>query len=188
MSIEEQKKIASEILDKLFIIDPYAIVAGGAPRDWYFGKEANDIDVFLYINNKYTTDIRDKLIERLGFSLQKVGDTAELKALGYHTNPNILSVYNVLGYGTPVQLILMNAPTWDCVIDQFPLSICKAWYKSEKKGVVIHKDFQDSVKYGVLFKTNELYANADKYLMKIRSRFPGYKYYSSRVSFLEGLV
>ena len=188
MSIEDQKKIADKVLDKLFIVDPYAIVAGGAARDWYFGKEAKDIDVFFYINNKYTIDTRDNLIECLGFELQKVGDTAELEALGYRTNPNINSVYNMLGFETPVQLILMNMPTRNCVIDRFPLSLCKAWYKNSTKGVVLHKDFRDSVKHKALFKTNDLYANGDKYLLKIRDRFPEYKYYSSRVSFLESLV
>lgn len=34
MSVNKQKKLADKILDKLFLIDPYSIVAGGAPRDW----------------------------------------------------------------------------------------------------------------------------------------------------------
>lgn len=46
--IEHQKFVADTILYKLFPIDPYCICAGGAPRDWYLGKVASDLDIFIY--------------------------------------------------------------------------------------------------------------------------------------------
>ena len=45
MSIVKQQLTANDILSKLEIIDPYVILAGGAPRDWYFGDECRDLMV-----------------------------------------------------------------------------------------------------------------------------------------------
>ena len=183
MSIEEQKKIADEVLDRLYVLDPYAIVAGGAPRDWYFEKEANDIDVFFYLPKRYTCDVRDKLMDKLGFDMERIGPEEDGFSEGYKINPHIYAVYNVKGYSTPVQLIQMNSPTWDSVIPQFPLSICKAFYKNGK--IRQDKDFQISVKHKVIYKTNDLYANGNAYLEKILKRFPDYIKFDDKVSTLE---
>jgi len=46
--IENQKKVAVDILYMLAKNNhPEAVVAGGAPRNWEFGKPANDIDIYL---------------------------------------------------------------------------------------------------------------------------------------------
>lgn len=46
--IDYQKSVADIVLSKLELLDRYCIIAGGAPRDWYLGMEATDIDVYLY--------------------------------------------------------------------------------------------------------------------------------------------
>lgn len=46
--IEFQKDLANKILNDLKIIDPRAYLAGGAPRDWNFGEEANDLDFYYF--------------------------------------------------------------------------------------------------------------------------------------------
>lgn len=48
MNIVQQKRIAKEVLDKVKVLDYWAIIAGGAARDWYFNNLANDIDIFYY--------------------------------------------------------------------------------------------------------------------------------------------
>ena len=181
ISIEDQKKIADEILDKLYVLDPYAIVAGGAPRDWYFNKEANDIDVFFYLSKNYTCEVIDKLLSRLGLDMERLGPEEFPK--GYQLNPNIYQVFNVKGYSTPVQLILLNSPTWEAAVPQFPLSICKAWYKNGKSGY--DRDFLISVSHGVIYTTNELYANGNAYLEKIYKRFPNFERFNNKMSALE---
>ena len=46
--IDAQKDIATNVLDSLRqTVDPTALVAGGAVRNWYFKRPANDIDVFV---------------------------------------------------------------------------------------------------------------------------------------------
>lgn len=38
MTIEQQKATAQSVYEKLKVIDPHCVLAGGAPRDWYFGN------------------------------------------------------------------------------------------------------------------------------------------------------
>lgn len=47
MNVQEQKEISAEVLMVLKCIDCDAIIAGGAPRNWYFGELARDIDCYL---------------------------------------------------------------------------------------------------------------------------------------------
>ena len=60
-TIEQQKLVADKVLNQLYLICPEAIVAGGAPRDWYLGKPANDIDVYF----SSTTTTASKLNKQL---------------------------------------------------------------------------------------------------------------------------
>ena len=65
--IEHQKNVAREVLVKVKnLIDSGAIIAGGAPRNWVMGKEANDIDLYLrsYCNTSYR--VKRQLEKALG--------------------------------------------------------------------------------------------------------------------------
>lgn len=53
MNFAEQQVIVDKVLRRIYkYIDSDAIVAGGAPRNWLFNKEANDIDLYLRSNVK----------------------------------------------------------------------------------------------------------------------------------------
>ena len=168
MSIEEQKKVADEVLDLIYDLDPFAIVAGGAPRDWYFEKEATDIDVFFYVSDRYNSSTKEKLMQRLGLNITRLGGESLPK--GYQLNPNIYSVYECLDYEIPVQFIMMMDEVWRSAVPNFPMSICKAWYKDHRIGY--DTDFKISVKHNVVYKTNDLYADGQSYIQKIRGKFP----------------
>ena len=45
--IERQKDLSKELLLEISEYFDYALVAGGAPRNWTFGKTANDIDIYV---------------------------------------------------------------------------------------------------------------------------------------------
>jgi hypothetical protein len=48
MDIKEQQKIAKEMLKKIVNkFDPYAVIAGGAPRNWKMDKKAKDVDIYF---------------------------------------------------------------------------------------------------------------------------------------------
>lgn len=70
--IKQQQAISLEVLHKLEITDPNCILAGGAPREWWFEKEANDLDFYVFWGEN-TTCNEDKLrLSRLGFSNVKM--------------------------------------------------------------------------------------------------------------------
>jgi hypothetical protein len=171
--IEQQKELADMLINKLRAFDPYALLAGGAPRDWYFGNEASDLDIYVYQQGYYSTlgSIECRL-NSLGFTYSFL----EFKEYqeSYEKNENIRCVINIEGFDTPVQLVILRTTTWN-VVDTFPLSICKIWYTPER-GIVPTTDFKLSVKTKGIFKTNTLYSDGDKYVDKIRNKFKDYRY------------
>lgn len=180
--IETQKQIAREVLHKLEAIDPYCILAGGAPRDWKLGREASDLDFFLYVPHRPNWAVK-KQLECLGLVVAQVkaGDNLPIN---YKLNPFLTCVYDIrYGVDVPIQVMVMNEPTFKSVVPTFALSICQAWWKGGD--VQVTKDFLLSEKHRVIYKTNELYNNEHHYLEKILAKFPDYRYYQSKLEFLE---
>jgi hypothetical protein len=183
--IDSQRVVADEILHMMYLIDPYCIVAGGAPRDWYFGKEATDIDLFFHCPQASTQATMEEMLKRAGFKVTTVKDGENIPDW-YKKNPCLQTVYETGIDGVKVQLLRMNKPTWNSVIDKFPLSICKAWYKNGK--IVLEKDFVRSVKFEAIYKTNMIYNNEHQYIQKVLAKFPQYKYYQSLESLATELL
>lgn len=168
MSIEKQMKVADEVINKLRAVDPFCIVAGGAPRDWYFGNIANDIDVYIWQQHD-TKHSKIKQLKYAGFDCSPVGyeDNREM----YEKNAMIEAVFNTSGYEFPVQIISLSCKTFK-VVDTFPFSICQAWYTPER-GIQLERNFKLTEKTGYIFRTNPVYADGDKYIKKIEERFKG---------------
>lgn len=180
-----QKQVADTALDMMYLIDPYCIVAGGAPRDWYFGKEAADIDLFFHCPQASTQATMEEMLLRAGFKVTstKTGDDIPD---WYKKNPYLKTVYETEAFGVKVQLLRMSKQTWDSVIDKFPLSICKAWYKNGKAHY--EKDFLRSVEFEAIYKTNTIYNNEHQYIQKVLAKFPQYKYYENLESLAKELL
>jgi len=174
-TIAHQKWIADNVLQKLFPIDPYSIVAGGAPRDWYFDNPASDIDVFFYTGQKTLPIIHDMLFSvGLGYKELKLGGGIPE---WYKHNPSLQGVYCLEMEGVKVQLMRMQEPTFKSVVPQFPLSICHAWYKRGE--IHTERPFLHSVKHKAIYKTNTIYNDEHAYISKILRKFPDYTYYSN---------
>lgn len=176
-----QQKIADMVLERIEGFDPSCILAGGAPRDWYFNKEASDLDVFFHFRDGSTLrQIRfllKKAFPDLHFELRAGMNFNEDDDSEYKKNPHLRRVLQTEIGGIKVQLMEMRKPTWECVVEEFPLSICKIWYKNGKIRTTL--EFENCVKHNIIVKTNEIYADGDKYLKKIVGKFPHMKYYPS---------
>lgn len=166
LTIDEQKKIADEVINKLRAVDPYCILAGGAPRDWHFGNTANDLDFYIWQQHS-TQRAKIAQLKYAGFVVSPVGysDNREM----YEKNKVIEGVFDVKGFDMDIQIISLNTPTYS-VVDTFPFSICQAWYTPERD-IQLERNFKITEKTGYIFKTNPLYADADKYIQKITTRF-----------------
>jgi hypothetical protein len=173
--IAEQKVVADKVLDKLFPIDPFAICAGGAPRDWHFSKPATDLDIFFYTSVEQLTIVAE-MLRHVGFDIN-VEQSADNLPEWYKLNPSLLCVYPAVVDGVNVQLMLMNDKTHKSVVPHFPFSICKAWYK--RGHITLEKDFIAAAQNKVVVKCNTVYNDEHKYVQKIKAKFPDWKFCDS---------
>jgi tRNA nucleotidyltransferase/poly(A) polymerase len=86
ITIDLQKIVADDVLEKLFSIDPHAIVAGGAPRDWFMGNLASDIDVFFCTRHGISISTVKRQLEHVGFVIESTKTGKNLPA-HYKKNP-----------------------------------------------------------------------------------------------------
>lgn len=171
--IEQQKQVANKILKKLKMIDPCAILAGGAPRDWYFGNEANDLDFYFVSSAVSTGAVIAQLNEAFDVKVRQLCEagTGEHSQM-YKTMAFLRAIYETEVDGVKVQFIQLKSPgdTFK-VVDSMSCSICKAWY-TESRGVVLEQDFKLTVSSGVMF-LSDGYKWDDRHPSKMKDRFYG---------------
>lgn len=178
MSIEKQKEIADKVLAGLELLDPFTILAGGAPRDWYFDTEASDLDFYMYKRiGQNQQAIKDRICKCLGYQ----GLTAEcidervVKDHGAYERMKYLAKIldiKLEGVDTKIQVMLMSEPdsTFE-VVDSFSTSICKVWYKS---GVIkTTQQFKKTIATNMMW-LNEDYHWSDPHPSKMVSKFPDF--------------
>ena len=182
--IKMQQALADTVLQRLLTLDPFAIVAGGAPRDWYLGREATDLDVYFHPNPNWDVmTVRNQLIAR-GFeftdavdSLQQFNENEEERRSQYLANQYLKAVYNPINTAMKVQLMWMSEPTFESVLPQFTLNLSRAYYKNDK--ISTDTIFDLGIKEKAIIRTNSVYINNDRYIDKIKAKFPDYTYYES---------
>lgn len=172
MNIYEQKAIADELLERLEIICPHVILAGGAPRDWYFGKEANDLDIY-YSLNPQNSEAADN------FQLSKVlpEEMTQTKMGFEHTNMdpmyNHMEALRRISYyeykGMNIQLIRLHKKR-DVyqALSNMSCSICRVWYKNGE--IHLTQDFKKTINSGVMW-LKEGYNWRDYHPSKMFERF-----------------
>ncbi len=169
MSIEKQKEIAEVILNVLEVIDPLCILAGGAPRDWFFNKEANDLDFYIHIRND-TMDMTALRFKNLGLELKPLNwDGAGLQ---YKCMEHLHRIYEGAYCGQKYQVMVMKEKTTTCVIDHFGTSVCKAWWKGGE--VQTCAEFLVSHYTKTIFKKDDYTAKV-LHVEKMMQRYPKYK-------------
>lgn len=183
MDFKEQMKIADKALDMLYPISPSAIVAGGAPLDWYFEKEARDVDIFISVNPSWKPAELRKALTKVGFSSVEIVGPENTDGLSYMLNPNISTVHNCKLDDLDIQIINLNISTYD-IVDKFAFNVNKAWYK---KSVVLEPSCKYGIENKVLIKQGETYADSDAYRTKIRKKFEDFKYFDSNDTFVNSL-
>lgn len=158
---------AKRMLSNLWILCPSAVVAGGAPRDWYFGKPAKDIDCYI-------ADVELKQVLNL-FKLAgiKIKEIKKGENRGvYARNNNLELVVDFRYMFLDFQLMLMQGTTVDGTIDSFPISVCKIEYNGTH--VVPSYEFKVAEAAKVLL-IDKRYKLDDPYIVKIIKKFPDYE-------------
>lgn len=178
LSIQEQKDIGKDLLDKLDILDPCVVIAGGAARDWYLGNKANDLDIYLSYHPNLTLGSNKRSIAKaLGVSEESIEilgvqfDENVDKETEYVVNPNVRCVYEFEYRGMRVQIINMH--TEFVRVEDFCFSICQAWTTNcvDIRGT---EAFFYSVKHKIAYKTGKFYSHKGRYIEKMMGKFPEY--------------
>lgn len=167
MTIEQQKQLADKVYEALTLIDPSCVLAGGAPRDWYLGTEANDLD-FYFCSTGSTVGRVKKQLSRVG--IQAEASICPVQSELYQSMEGLKRIWNTEVDGMKVQLIEMCEPKHRFkVIDNMDVSICKAWYSQVGK-IHLHRDFKLTLASGIMF-LRENYRWDDKHGQKMKERF-----------------
>ena len=167
--IEKQKQIADEVLTKLHSVFPSAVVMGGAPRDWYRQEPATDIDFYFQTN---WNEPLESTLKLLGFDVKLIE-----KSGNYAGNVGILSVWEC-EYNQEILQFIQTCITEDELLKTFPFGICKISY-TKIDGIKPSKNFLNCLDQKLLVKSSDLYADAHKYIQKIKQKFPDWCYYES---------
>ncbi|QGH73855.1 hypothetical protein [Vibrio phage vB_VhaM_VH-8] len=168
-TIESQKEIAKEVLTKLQACDPHCILAGGAPRNWFFNKEANDLDFYIYLKPE-TTEANELRLKSIGLDVKRM-EFEELKDSSYKFMQHLFRVYEGSYRGENVQVMVMREPTFTSVVDDFGVSICEFWWNGGE--VQATKQALTSILTKKLFYKND-YSAKETHVEKMVYYFPDY--------------
>lgn len=171
-TIEQQQTIADSILDKLYVIDPNCILAGGAPRDWYFGQEATDLDFYVHLADPCGIRHLYTKLYGLGLVPKEILNTIPLADYEYSNSSQIKWVISFVYEGQKIQIMLMYKSTYESVLSHFSLSICHIWYKN--KTIRRERLFDRTVEQKTIRQLQPAYG--DGYVDKIKTKFPDYAF------------
>lgn len=185
MNIEEQKNVASSVYSKLRLADPDCLLAGGAPRDWYFNEVCNDLD-FYFCSTACTMGSTKKQLESIGFTnVRHIADpyTSEL----YKSMDGLVRIWECDFEGMRVQFIQLATPQhrWK-VVNNMDISICKAYCPANME-IKLHQDFKLTVASKIMF-LKDGYDWDQKHAVKIQERFKNMFYVGTKKQALDYLV
>jgi hypothetical protein len=183
---DEPYKFAQRVLEKLFVIDPNAVLAGGACRDMLEGNTINDYDFYLY-TPAWTIASVVKQFSLLGIEVIKIQrEKLALSGPEYaEQNKYLKWVFNAEVENRKCQfMILTERVEPKLLIEEFPLSNCKLYLQvhlrsSDINGIIVSDDYKMGKVMKCLFKTNQAYSDSNPYIRKICSRYD-LPYFNSR--------
>ncbi len=73
--VEQQKEKAKDILFDINLKFQYALVAGGAPRNWSFNRPANDLDIYVLRKKSYLLDEQKKIDKEFEKTIKEISQT-----------------------------------------------------------------------------------------------------------------
>lgn len=173
--VKIQKEIAKEVLEELEVIDPYCILAGGAPRDWFFGKPASDLDFYVYDDRNLSQQVWKERLNKTLLDIEILGliegkDTTEVEH-EYSAMKHLRYVFEGTHMGMTVQVMVMNEPTFNCVVDHFCMDNSKIWWKGGQ--IIPTYEFLLATATRTL-KVCECHTPHTRYIDKILKKFPTY--------------
>lgn len=178
--IDSQKGQALKVLSALKKIDKDAIIAGGAPRDWYFKRGAKDLDCYFFLDRKTLCEfdyITEGALESVGFKVIEEKGGYRYKG----DNPDLMQVFDVSmeGVGMPIQLMRWSSPLQNVneVLNTFATSLSCIYFDGEIHTTEV---FDVGYKYNSSIKLSGSNSNQTiKYMKKIKDKYPDMHHFDS---------
>lgn len=176
--IEAQQAYAKIILNNFL----QGHILGGAPRDWYFGNPAKDIDVFFNTNNFQSWMKCSSLIEMVLPWLEFVSHKSKDNLPENYAVPWLDYVLTYRSKVEPfIEVQFIAYENGVNIYDTFDMSICKIEYSLEGE-LILSDTFIDCLNNGIILYKEE--TTQDR-LERIGGKYPNLELKQRRV---EGLL
>lgn len=169
---EYQKSVAKELLYKISLVDPSAILAGGAVRDWYLGNPAKDLDIYIRCPNHIKLSDKIDMLKKIGLSNAK--QLSKNSEENYASVSGLLSVFEGCYSGVKVNIMFMDLTEIDGIslVENFDCSICECFMDKDNK-YYYSSNFIKTIESKVIF-VDQRHAGNEPHIVKMANRFPEY--------------
>lgn len=170
MNRHAERRLGEEVLERIKKIDPNAIIAGGAPRDWWMGNECSDIDIYLKAPELSSDALRQAAISLLGFNRVRSMSAVDED---YEGITDLLAVFEFDYEGKTFNIMFMDEYCSFPYTGHFSCSICEIYYD----GSQFHPSpkFMKTLLDKVIILADDVDENT-KHIRKIAGKFPGYTF------------
>ncbi|QHR73752.1 nucleotidyltransferase [Escherichia phage alia] len=172
MNIEDQKVRALEVLRMCQLVDPFAIVAGGAVRDWRLEKPAQDIDIYLRMPNHNTLVLVEKFL-MLGVGARNVKQLTKQTEHTYAELPHLKWVFEAYYKDLKFNFMIMEEGVRSEIVWNFDVAICLCYWDGQN--YVYHPDFDFALKTNICT-INHRYTGKEAHVRKMAERFPMFRF------------
>lgn len=163
-----------------------AVVAGGAPRDWYCNRPASDIDVFL-IGTTITRRQLELDMKQAGFEIKPANQKDRYSDPDYgYGNPALKWVYDgviewrlsVAERSRPIkfQIIVTTFPDLAALIGSFAVEISKFTFDHITGQIAGHGGAIKDMTEKTVTQTSIDYKRGKAYVKKICAKFPDHRF------------
>lgn len=172
-ALKVQKEIAKEVLEVLEVIDPTCILAGGAPRDWFWGRVASDLDFYVHDARKLSQGDWERRLNKTLLDVRPLGQLRPESAdEEYGSLSGLKHVFEGEYMGQTVQVMVMSTPTFSSVVDHFCMDNSKIWWKGGRVQPTFEFLLANATR---TLKVCSDYAPKQRYIDKMVKKFPEFK-------------
>lgn len=168
--ISEQRDIAVKVLEKLSLVDPNAVLAGGAVRDWRFNLPATDLDFYLRTPNHYSIPLQKELLAKVGFISVNEVSASDPK---YQCMNNIERVYEADFGDQKCNIMVMTSRSWSWWYD-FSNSLSEGFMGANGVACYTAAFEKSLLDKKVLVKAG--YQEDHPHILKIKHKFPSFTF------------
>lgn len=167
--IINQRNVAQFVLGKIQDYSSTALIAGGMPRDHYFGNAANDIDIFISHRNR--EEVLLLVLSQFG-NIKSIDDSEgtydDTEGHTYEEANGIEFVYEFQAFGETFQLVFVDQPPMNYVNVNFASSIAKATFSNT------HYMYSSAFINTIVTNTITVSSLDNAHAKKMQSRFPSF--------------